>query len=206
MPAEKSRTTDLSSTRHVQYFTNRTWDLWALAVLIQNYFLSDSGTSLSVKVVYILFSVGFTTPTSQSEKGRKLTAFQTVYSPTCRALKITTGVRGERVALLSRSCSNLFCRPRKSVGGVRVCVPQYCTELKASGKRESFLKRSDSRRSTDSNDLSKNKTQSVIRMMCWKSLSICIRYNNNSSSLDLKMMHFLVLILVKERTILLKHR
>lgn len=127
--------------------------------MIQNYFVSDSGTSLSVNVVYILFSAGFTTPTSQSEAGRKLTAIQTVYSPTCRALKITTGVRGERVALLSRSCSNLFCRPRKSVGGVRVCVPQYCTELKASGKRESFLKRSDSRRSTDSNDLSKNKTE-----------------------------------------------
>lgn len=68
---------------------------------------------------------------------------------------MTMGVRGERVALLSRSCSSLFCSPLKSVGGLRVCVPKYCTELKASGKRESFLKRSSSSRSTDSEDLSK---------------------------------------------------
>lgn len=71
---------------------------------------------------------------------------------------MTMGVRGERVALLSRSCSSLFCSPLKSVGGLRVCVPKYCTELKASGKRESFLKRSSSSRSTDSEDLSKNET------------------------------------------------
>lgn len=79
------------------------------------------------------------------------------YRPTCRALKMTTGVRGERVALLSRSCSSLSCSPQKSVGGLRVCVPQYWTELKASGKRESFLKRSDSSLSTDSDDFSKTR-------------------------------------------------
>lgn len=71
---------------------------------------------------------------------------------------MTTGVRGERVALLSKSCSSLSCSPLKSVGGLRVCVPKYWTELKASGKRESFLKRSNSSRSTDSEDLSKNQT------------------------------------------------
>lgn len=76
------------------------------------------------------------------------------FTRTCSALKTTAGVRGERVALLSRSCSSLFCRPQKSVGGLRVWVPQYWTELKASGKRESFLKRSSSSRSTDSDDLS----------------------------------------------------
>lgn len=75
-------------------------------------------------------------------------------APTCRALKMTTGVRGERVALLSRSSSRLFCRPPKSVGGLRVWVPRYWTELKASGKRPSFLKRSTSSLSTDSDGLS----------------------------------------------------
>lgn len=78
----------------------------------------------------------------------------TLFRPTCRALKMTAGVRGERVALLSRSCSSLFRRPPKSVGGLSVWVPQYWTELKASGKRESFLKRSSSSLSTDSDDLS----------------------------------------------------
>lgn len=74
---------------------------------------------------------------------------------------MTTGVRGERVALLSKSCSSLFCSPPKSVGGLRVCVPKYWTELKASGKRESFLKRSNSSRSTDSEDLSETSGHNV---------------------------------------------
>ncbi len=101
----------------------------------------------------------------------------TLCSPTCRALKMTTGVRGERVALLSRSCSSLFCRPRKSVGGLRVCVPQYWTELKASGKRDSFLKRSNRSRSTDSDDLSKTRHRlpdSITRIDCRYSISICL--------------------------------
>lgn len=99
----------------------------------------------------------------QLETNWKLSDFWTLSRPTCKALKITRGVRGERVALLSRSCSSLSCRPRKSVGGLRVCVPQYCIELKASGKRESFLKRSTSSRSTDSDDLSKRDGQDTIK-------------------------------------------
>lgn len=66
---------------------------------------------------------------------------------------MTTGDRGDRVALLSNSCSSFPWSPLKSVGGLRVCVPKYWTELKASGKRETFLKRSNSSRSTDSEDL-----------------------------------------------------
>lgn len=75
---------------------------------------------------------------------------------------MTTGVRGERVALLSKSCSSLSCSPPKSVGGLRVCVPKYWTELKASGKRESFLKRSNSSRSTDSEDLSETRAVATL--------------------------------------------
>lgn len=75
-------------------------------------------------------------------------------STTCKALKMTTGERGERVALLSSSCSRVRCRPPKSVGGLQVRVPRYWMELNASGKRPSFLNRSSSNRSTDSDELS----------------------------------------------------
>lgn len=98
---------------------------------------------------------------------------------TCRALKMTTGVRGERVALLSRSSSSFIWRPLKSVGGLSVWVPQYWTELKASGYRESFLKRSNSIRSTDSKDLSAERQRgdgSLSLLSCYSVLALSTVY------------------------------
>lgn len=102
-------------------------------------------------------------------------------SPTSRALKMTTGVRGERVALLSKSCSSLFCRPQKSVGGVRVCVPQYWTELKASGKRETFLKRSNNSRSTDSCELPKTKHKDAS-LKCMTTVLVPFQHRNKTQA------------------------
>ncbi|TNN31030.1 hypothetical protein EYF80_058817 [Liparis tanakae] len=65
---------------------------------------------------------------------------------------MTLAERGERVVLLSSCCSRLRRRPLKSVGGLKVRVPRYWMELKASGNRPSFLKRSWRRRSADSDD------------------------------------------------------
>lgn len=67
---------------------------------------------------------------------------------------MTLAERGERVVLLSSCCSRLRRRPLKSVGGLKVRVPRYWMELKASGNRPSFLKRSWRRRSADSDGLS----------------------------------------------------
>lgn len=77
---------------------------------------------------------------------RKVPTFQffikIINESTCRALKMTLAERGERVVLLSSCCSRLRKRPLKSVGGLYVLVPRYWTELKASGNRPNFLKRS----------------------------------------------------------------
>lgn len=91
---------------------------------------------------------------------------------TCRALKTMSGWRGARDAVLFTCFVMVSFNSEKSVGGVMVCVPTYCTELKASVLRPRSWKRFWSTMSAGT-VVSVNKSQTVCRLN-WTCASVTV--------------------------------